>query len=103
MAITVNGEPISPKPTPPRKKCGHTEPQSPTFSLNELGHKVRIANFQWFMGQMSHSAFHARQTRGFIPPPDGYDKRPFWWSQTVAHYLKHLKRRLWQRFPARQV
>jgi hypothetical protein len=102
MANIVSGLPISLEAVP-GKKSGHTEPQSPMFSLNDRGHKVRIANFQWFMGQMSHSAFEARRKKGLIPPPDGHDKRPFWWSETVAHYLKHLTRRRWQRFPARRL
>jgi len=51
------------------------------------------------MDGMSHSAFHARQRRGFIPKPDGSDPRPFWWTETVKVYLQGLVRRRWQRYP----
>src|SRR2546425_7215831 len=99
MAITINGAPMPKRPTPKKKKCGHTEPQCPTFSLDEPRHKVRIANFQWCMGGMSHSAFHARQKRNRIPKPDGYDPRPYWWSETVKSFRLGLKRRRWEHYP----
>ena len=88
MPITINGSPIQPIPSM-KKKSGHTEPQSPMFSLNDPGHKVRVATFQWYMGQMSHSAFHAQRKKGRVPTPDGFDPRPFWWSETVAHFFGH--------------
>lgn len=97
MPVILNGVPMPQRPTPKKRKSTHTEPQS--FSLDEPGRKVRIANFQWCMDCMSHSAFHARQRRGFIPEPDGRDPRPFWWSENVKAYLQGLVRRRWQRFP----
>jgi hypothetical protein len=99
MTISINGSPLPKKPVTKKPKSGHTEPKSPTFPLDEPGHKVRIANFQWLMDGMSHSAFHARQRRGFIPQPDGRDPRPFWWTETVKVYLQGLVRRRWQKYP----
>src|SRR5437763_1122262 len=99
MGVTINGAPKPQLHAPKKKKSGHTDPQCPIFSLDEPGHKVRIANFQWFMGCMSHSAFHARQKRSRIPKPDGRDARPFWWSETVKAFLKGLVRRRWERYP----
>lgn len=98
MAFTIKGAPHSPKPRLKRKKSGHTEPQSPTFPLDESGHKVRIAHFQWLMDCMSHSAFMAQRSKGRIPEPDGKDKnRPYWWSESVKLFLDGLVRGRWER------
>ncbi len=40
MAITITGSPMPQRPIPKKKKCGHTQPQCPRFSLDEPGHKV---------------------------------------------------------------
>jgi len=99
MAITINGSPRPPKPAPKKKKCGHTEPQTPSFTLDSPGQKVRIAHFQCFMGRISHSAFMERRRRKYIPEPDGYDKnRPFWWSETVKAFIQGSQRRRWEKF-----
>jgi len=99
MAITINGSPLPPKLTTKKRKCGHTEPQVPTFSLDEPGHKVYIANFQSLMGGISHSAFMNRRQRHFIPEPDGHEKkRPFWWSDTVKAFIQGSQRRPWEKF-----
>jgi len=98
MAITINGVPITPMPTAKKKKSGHTQPKMPAFSLNDPGQKVRISNFQHFMGGISHSAFHARQQRNLIPDPDGRDPNPFWWTETVKAFLQTFQRKFWQRY-----
>jgi hypothetical protein len=104
MAVIINGASIPQEPIPPKKRrSGHTEPKWPDFSLDEPGRKVRTAHFQWFMGQMSHSAFLARRKRERVPEPDGHDPRPFWWTETVKDFLQHLTRRPWERFPDRLI
>ena len=104
MAVIINGASIPQEPIPPKKRrSGHTEPKWPDFPLDEPGHKVRVAHFQWFMDQMSHSAFMERRRRGRVPAPDGNDGHPFWWSQNVKHFLQRLTRRPWERFPDRLI
>ena len=98
MGLIINGVPTTNPAALNRKKSGHTEPQCPTFSLAEPGHKVRVAHFQWFMDCRSHSAFCVQRRKGRVLPPDGYDKnRPYWWSQNVKTFLDGLRRTRWER------
>ncbi|MBI3374986.1 MAG: hypothetical protein HY017_24960 [Betaproteobacteria bacterium] len=98
MALTINGSSALPIRAPKKKKVGHTDPQVPKFSFDEPGHKVRIANFQSLMGGISHSAFMKRRKRNLIPEPDGRDRRPFWWSETVKAFIQSSQRRKWEKF-----
>lgn len=86
MPITINGSPIPPTPVPKKKKSGHTKPQKPPLSLDEPG-RLRQAHFQYLLGGLSQSAFHARRRLKLVPPPDGLDPRPYWRTETVKLFL----------------
>ncbi|KPD18025.1 hypothetical protein ADM96_15715 [Burkholderia sp. ST111] len=73
-------------PKPKKRGGGSTKPKKPLFDLDQPS-RLRNAEFQWHLGGMSASAFHSRRRAGLIPPPDGNDGRPFWFSETVRAYL----------------
>ena len=93
--MRANGKPFvaAAVPTPvveskPKKRGGgSTKPKAPPFDINGLG-RLRNAHFQHFLGGMSSSAFHERRRKGEIPPPDGYDPRPWWSTETIRNFLK---------------
>lgn len=73
-------------PQPRKKGGGSTKPKKPLFDLDQPS-RLRNAEFQWHLGGMSASAFHSRRRAGLIPPPDGHDGRPWWFSETVRAFL----------------
>lgn len=66
---------------------GSTKPKAPVVDMNGIGW-IRNAEFQFLLGGMSASAFHARRRTGKVPPPDGHDPRPYWNTSTVRAFLK---------------
>ena len=76
----------APQPKPKRRiTC--TRPKAPPFDLNTPAARLRNAHFQWYLGELGPSAFHARRRKGEIPPPDGHDPRPYWLTETVRDFL----------------
>ena len=77
---------ITPAKAKANRRVFNTQPRAPTISLDEPG-LLRACHFQALLGDMSQGAFYQRRKKGLIPPPDGFDPRPFWRTSTVKAYL----------------
>ncbi|AMM14937.1 hypothetical protein AX768_13360 [Burkholderia sp. PAMC 28687] len=73
-------------PAKPKRKSWNVQPKAPLISLDQPGY-IRNANFQALLGNLSSPAFFQRRKKGLIPPPDGFDPRPFWRTETVKAFL----------------
>lgn len=91
MSVIISGKPLEPAKPPKKKKSGHTKAKAYLGSLNEPG-RFRIANWMAILN-LSHSAIYERWKHHFyydhpLPPPDGYDPRPYWHTETVLKYIQ---------------
>jgi hypothetical protein len=89
MPVTFVVKPVAVVPPPKAKRkrvYRGTQPKVPVISLDEPG-LIRNANFQALLGGLSQAAFYQRRKKGLIPPPDGFDPRPYWRTATVKAYL----------------
>ena len=66
-------------------KSGHPRAQVPLISIHEDG-RLRVAHLMALFA-CGHNAFYSRLDKGFIPPPDGRDPRPYWLTSTVRPFL----------------
>lgn len=91
MTVTFSGKPAAgpgSAATVQRKRPnGHTMPKRPAVSLDQPG-RVRVAHFQWYLGEISASAFYQRLKKGRVPPPCGNDGRPYWRTEVVKEFLE---------------
>lgn len=77
---------VTPPKAKPKRVYRGTQPKVPVISLDQPG-LIRNANFQALLGGLSQAAFYQRRKKGLIPPPDGFDPRPYWRTSTVKAYL----------------
>jgi len=86
VLAVVESKPADKSADKPKRIYKNTQPKAPLITLDEPG-LIRNAHFQALLGGLSQAAFYQRRKKGMVPPPDGYDPRPYWRTSTVKAYL----------------